>query len=174
MPRETPSARTFSHRGEWEHSEWVSNFPSCARHCPEGSILPCPTQSTEASSKARRFREVRAQKQGLRTHQRAMEALQIPSRNSLSCLGHLIYGPLSLVHRHPQCSLCFTYPCVPPQPAREAFADGSHTLQKASPALQVWEKEYKLEHFMALLWGKQTEDSQHWPDFVGLRQGIKS
>lgn len=65
-------------------------------------------------------------------------------------------------------------PCVPPQPAREAFADGSQALQKASPALQVWEKEYKLEHFMALLWGKQTEDSQHWPDFVGLRQGIKS
>lgn len=110
VPRETPSAHSFCHRGEWQHSEWVASFPTCARHCPGGLILPHPTQSTEVINTAERFREVGAQQLGLRTHQKVMEISQMPSRSpAVSFLGHLTGGPLSLAHRHPQCSLCFTH-----------------------------------------------------------------
>lgn len=47
-------------------------------------------------------------------------------------------------------------------------------MQKSNPTLQVSEKAHKVEHFMALLWGKQTEGCQNWPDFVGLREDIQS
>lgn len=61
VPRETPSVHSFSHRGDWQHSEWVASFSTWARHCPGGSILPQPTQSTEVISTAERFQEMGAQ-----------------------------------------------------------------------------------------------------------------